>query len=191
MSGIRPESSEPGNNTLVFPSDIKNEVREIGEQAVWSLSSCKPGFGIEQLRDDNFDTYWQSDGPQPHLITIQFRKKTLVRFVSVYTDYKADESYTPNKISVRVGNDFHDLRQMELVELDEPTGWINIELKNNEHFVKTFMIQISILANHQNGRDTHIRQIKVFAPNLECKDMSMPNASQFSSIETAMFCRIR
>lgn len=32
---------------------------EIGREACWSLSSAKPGFGIEQLRDDNLDTYWQ------------------------------------------------------------------------------------------------------------------------------------
>lgn len=77
-------------------------VREIGSQAVWSLSSCKPGqlqtrctvccvhtvmrlviltlllhtcagFGVDQLRDDNLETYWQSDGSQPHLVNIQFR----------------------------------------------------------------------------------------------------------------------
>ena len=32
---------------------------EIGSQAVWSLSSSKPGFGIAQLRDDSTTTYWQ------------------------------------------------------------------------------------------------------------------------------------
>lgn len=32
---------------------------EVGREACWSLSSAKPGFGIEQLRDDNLDTYWQ------------------------------------------------------------------------------------------------------------------------------------
>ena len=74
MSTQRPESSEGSG---IFQKDSKNEVREIGDQAIWSLSSCKPGFGIDQLRDDNFDTYWQSDGPQPHLVNIQFRFATL------------------------------------------------------------------------------------------------------------------
>lgn len=59
------------------------------------------GFGVEQLRDDNFETYWQSDGQLPHLVNIQFRRKTTVHDVSVYTDFKLDESYTPSKISVR------------------------------------------------------------------------------------------
>lgn len=31
------------------------------------------GFGVDQLRDDNLETYWQSDGSQPHLVNIQFR----------------------------------------------------------------------------------------------------------------------
>lgn len=34
--------------------------REIGREAVWSLSSAKPGNGVDQLRDDSTVTYWQS-----------------------------------------------------------------------------------------------------------------------------------
>lgn len=30
--------------------------------------------------------------------------------------------------------------------------------------VKAFLFQVAILTNHQNGRDTHIRQVKVFEP---------------------------
>jgi hypothetical protein len=30
--------------------------------------------------------------------------------LEIYADFKQDESYTPNKISVRAGNSFHDLR---------------------------------------------------------------------------------
>ncbi len=40
-------------------AETKKDKQEIGDQAVWSLSSAKPGFGVEQLRDDNLDTYWQ------------------------------------------------------------------------------------------------------------------------------------
>ena len=35
------------------------QVREVGNQATWSLSSCKPGYGVHQLRDGSLDTYWQ------------------------------------------------------------------------------------------------------------------------------------
>uniref|UniRef100_A0A803VJH7 Anaphase-promoting complex subunit 10 n=1 Tax=Ficedula albicollis TaxID=59894 RepID=A0A803VJH7_FICAL len=92
-------------------------VREIGSQAVWSLSSCKPGFGVDQLRDDNLETYWQSDGSQPHLVNIQFRRKTTVKTLCIYADYKSDESYTPSKISVRVGNNFHNLQEIRVAEI--------------------------------------------------------------------------
>lgn len=33
-----------------------------------------------------------------------------------------------------------------------------------ETFVNTFMLQIAVLSNHLNGRDTHVRQIKVYGP---------------------------
>jgi anaphase-promoting complex subunit 10 len=32
--------------------------------------------------------------------------------VALYTDFRLDESYTPSKISVRVGNTFADLREV-------------------------------------------------------------------------------
>lgn len=59
---------------------VNNQTRrEIGSEAVWTLSSAKMGNGVEQLRDDNTNTFWQSDGSQPHLINIQFMKKTRVQ----------------------------------------------------------------------------------------------------------------
>ncbi len=64
--------------------------REIGGEAVWSLSTAKPGNGVDQLRDGSVDTYWQSDGTQPHLINVQFHKKMAVVDVALYLDYKLD-----------------------------------------------------------------------------------------------------
>ena len=69
--------------------------REIGDLAVWSLSSAKHGNGVQQLRDDSNSTFWQSDGQQPHLVNIQFLKKTRVSELALYLDFKTDESYTP------------------------------------------------------------------------------------------------
>ena len=107
-------------------------VREVGCQATWSLSSCKPGFGVEQLRDGCCDSYWQSDGQLPHLVNIQFRRKTTIQSVAIYTDYKLDESYTPTRVSVRGGTNLNDLQEIEVVDLTEPTGWIVIPLKVRE-----------------------------------------------------------
>ena len=67
------------------------------------------------FRDNNTDTYWQSDGPQPHLVNIQFHKKVeeraeggrlkclqvSIKEIAMYCDFKLDESYTPSKISYK------------------------------------------------------------------------------------------
>lgn len=55
------------------PSDASS--REIGNLAVWTVMSAKPGNGVELLRDNRDDTYWQSDGVQPHVVNIQFQRK--------------------------------------------------------------------------------------------------------------------
>jgi anaphase-promoting complex subunit 10 len=44
--------------------------------------------------------------------------------------------------------------------------------------LRTFFLQIVILAMHQNGRDTHIRQVKIFAPReTNVLDWSIPEAT--------------
>lgn len=143
--------------------------REIGELAVISLSTAKVGNGVEQLRDGNLDTYWQSDGPQPHLVNIQFQKKMRITGLAIYCDYKMDESYTPSKISIRAGTHFHDLQEVHEMELEEPTGWVNVNLWSQlpggeRKTLGAYIVQLAVIANHQNGRDTHIRQIHVFGP---------------------------
>lgn len=68
------------------------------------------------------DTYWQSDGQLPHLVNIQFQRKTTVSDIYIYIDYKLDESYTPSRISIRIGTHFNDLQEIEVVPLSEPCG---------------------------------------------------------------------
>jgi len=140
-------------------------IREVGCQAIWSLSTCKPGFGVDQLRDQSLENYWQSDGQLPHLVNIQFRRKMTVRDICIYTDFRLDESYTPSKISVRCGTHFNDLQEVEVVEVTEPSGWVQIFLKDiRDRPICTFMLQLAVLSNHQNGRDTHLRQIRIHSP---------------------------
>lgn len=77
---------------------------------------------MERLRDNYIETYWQSDGQLPHLVNIQFQRKTTVNQIYIYTDYKLDESYTPSRISIRSGTHFNDLQEIEIIDLSEPTG---------------------------------------------------------------------
>ncbi|XP_030371288.1 anaphase-promoting complex subunit 10 [Scaptodrosophila lebanonensis] len=166
-------------------------VREVGAQAVWSLSSCKPGFGVERLRDNIMDTYWQSDGQLPHLVNIQFHKRTNISQIYIYTDYKLDESYTPSRISIRSGTNFNDLQELQVIDLSEPTGWVQIPIKDgNVKSIRTFMLQIAVISNHQNGRDTHMRQIRIHAP-VEGKHYPLELFGKFGTVDFQKFATIR
>ena len=53
------------------------------------------------------------------------------------------------------------------VELTEPVGWVTLELNDptdRDKLLRTHLLQLKVLSMHQNGRDTHIRQLKVFGP---------------------------
>ena len=64
-------------------------LREIGKEALcWQLSSAKPGNGVEQIRDQSTDTYWQSDGvSQPHLIQVHFARRVAISHICLYLDF--------------------------------------------------------------------------------------------------------
>lgn len=185
-----PEQKDP-NDGFINLGDC-GVVREIGSHAVWSLSSCKPGFGVDQLRDNSLETYWQSDGPQPHLVNIQFRRKTTLLDIGLFADYKLDESYTPSRVSIRAGNHFHDIHEIELIELNEPGGWSVVPmLDSNGKPIRAFLVQIAILSNHQNGRDTHIRQIKIHSPVNDSAITALPYGTRFRTVELAQHSCIR
>ncbi|CAH7686763.1 anaphase-promoting complex, subunit 10/DOC domain-containing protein [Phakopsora pachyrhizi] len=163
---------------------------DLGDQGLWSVSSAKPGYGVNQLRDDSISTLWQSEGPQPHFIRIEFPKKTAVTQISIYVDMAMDDSYTPCKLAISVGTFKHDLQVIKAVELKNPRGWQNIRLSSESEdeeepessddsdedvdddtdtFIKGHLFQVAVLANHLNGKDTHIRCLKIFGPRAQAK----------------------
>uniref|UniRef100_A0A6B2LMD9 DOC domain-containing protein n=1 Tax=Arcella intermedia TaxID=1963864 RepID=A0A6B2LMD9_9EUKA len=142
------------------------------------------------MRDDNLDTYWQSDGEQPHYINIQFMKKMMIEEIAIYLSYKLDESYTPQTISIRQGTTFHDLQEIKLVTYEQPEGWVPIKLtQEGKGELHTNFIQICILSNHLSGRDTHIRQIKIYGPTKSLTNtLKIP---QFESVDFSMYSTLR
>lgn len=126
--------NENDNNYLILrngnsskPESDKNK-REIGEYGIWSLSSAKVGNGVEQLRDENTNTFWQSDGAQPHYVIINFLKNYRINEIWIYLDYKTDESYTPSRISIKIENTFNEMIEVKLIDFEEPAGWFKISL---------------------------------------------------------------
>lgn len=108
------------NYSTVFlpgPSKLATSYPDIGHLAKWTVSSHKFGFGIECLRDDDPDTFWQSvivffvfgvsygetfvsnqcssDGPQPHFITVQFSKKVAIQVNQYYSSFKCRGIFFP------------------------------------------------------------------------------------------------
>ena len=56
------------------------------------------------------------------------------------------------------------------VEVSEPAGWLHINLEthslnNDVDCLKCHILTISVTKMHQNGRDAHIRQVKVHSPS--------------------------
>ncbi len=57
-------------------------------------------------------------------------------------------------------------------------------------FLKAYCLQLGIMANHQNGRDTHVRGIKVFAPQ---QDALQPLHQEvgFSTVDFSQYATVR
>lgn len=173
--------SNPTLESLLHLRDLSKDVIS------WNLSSAKPGNGVEQIiSDPSVETYWQSDGAQPHKIGIHFGRRVAVSHVCLYLDYNLDESYTPKTVQIKTGMTIQDLKDVTgSVDLHEPVGWCILPLSappdpleemtlqstdqeedddDCNRPIKTHLVEISILAMHQNGRDTHVRRVKLFGP---------------------------
>lgn len=108
------------------------------------------------------------------------------------------------QVSFRVGNSYYDLQEIKTVELEEPQGWVVIPLAHRPRdaeggaeggggppgFVRAHCLQIAVLSNHQNGRDTHLRQVKVFGPRVDVT-RSADQPFSFEEPEFSMYARVR
>lgn len=50
---------------------------------------------------------------------------------------------------------------------EEPRGWVDVDLDGvgvgGKAELRAFVVQVRVLENHQNGKDTHVRGVQVFA----------------------------
>ncbi|KAI4748153.1 galactose-binding like protein [Aureobasidium sp. EXF-12298] len=156
-------------------------LKEISSLASWTVSTSKPGCGVAALRHPSSSLFWQSDGPQPHLLTVHFFKQVAVAHIRIYLDFENDESYTPTRMQFWAGTGLHDLIEFADMQFEQPRGWIPIDFsqvgpieeEDNEYpdsidwskrpLLRCFILQVRILENHQNGKDTHLRGLQIFA----------------------------
>ncbi len=91
-----------------------------------------------------------------------------IRSIRIYLDFEADESYTPTRITWLAGTGYHDLIPFQALEFTQPKGWIDVPLDHvgggeDGKTLRAFLVQVKIMENHQNGKDTHVRGLKVYA----------------------------
>lgn len=150
-------------------------------------------------------TFWQSDGTQPHWVSIQFAERTSVCLLCVYLDHRVDESYTPRRVTLHAGSKPADLQQVGGFTLSEPCGWVTVALSSDgieasqeaarAKPLRCFLLRIVIHTMHQSGRDTHVRQLKVYSPcspaGARVSVPGKPQQVQFTSEQFHMFSCVR
>jgi anaphase-promoting complex subunit 10 len=88
--------------------------------------------------------------------------------IRIYLDFEADESYTPTRITLLAGTGYHDLIPFSSLEFTQPKGWIDVPLEGvgggpDGNTLRAFLVQVKVVENHQNGKDTHVRGLKIYA----------------------------
>ncbi|KAJ2805697.1 hypothetical protein H4R20_001982 [Coemansia guatemalensis] len=165
---------------------------EITTTGVWSASSTKHGLGITNLYDSNIETFWQSDGKQPHSISVQFPTRQHVHSLSLYLDIDKDESYTPCKICILSGTSQRDMQLLQETEFaSEPRGWIDFALSDVDGPLMAHYLRIELPLNYENGRDVRVRQIRILGPPASEQQFRANQTLPFTSPEFFMFDTIR
>ncbi len=122
----------------------------------------------------------------PHTVTVQFAKRVAVERLLLFTNYSIDESYTPSKIQILAGSLEADLSEVCVVSFNKPIGWLHIIFNGirADAVLKCFVLRLVVLSNHQDGKDTHIRLIKVFGRKQAPR--SVPAEAPFLSAESGV-----
>ena len=87
------------------------------------------------------------------------------------------------------------------VELEDPTGWVCLPLGVPQSAdptdidiatgTKAFLLQVRVISMHQNGKDCHIRQVKVFGPRAAPRVMGNCTLDMFQSEEARQYAHLR
>lgn len=120
----------------------------------------------------------------------------------MYIDSNLDESYTPTKIGVEAGYGSSNIIEFAEMILTDPAGWQDVDFSNvgaatpfrnrfgqieEENVLHTFKIHFLIKENFQNGKDTHLRGVRVYVRHTDRDkaydgDVSVPVAVQKSKV---------
>lgn len=166
-----------GQNTftegLRYFASNQDTMTDVTNLGFWKVSTSRPGNGIYNALNDNPMTFWQSDGGQPHEIRVVFGMVLDISLVAIYLSLDTDESYTPRLFKIYAGHGPADAELYKTFVVERMNGWLGIRFSDNRHDSKLRCQYIKLVfpINHENGKDTRVRGIRVFArpdkPNVE------------------------
>ena len=99
------------------------------------------------------------------------------------------------------------LQELHLIELEDPSGWITIPLSattpsepppadgdspqdaQSSAPLCAFFLQLAVLTNHLNGRDTHVWEVHVYGPRTVEAEAILP--LKMTSPEFSMYAMIK
>lgn len=95
-----------------------------------------------------------------------------IREIRFYVDYDQDESYTPTRILFRSGTSENNMLRFASMDLVSPKGWQKVPLEGvgggpDGNTLFCWVLQVAVMENHQNGKDTHLRGIRIFAVDVD------------------------
>ncbi|AQZ16872.1 DOC1 (YGL240W) [Zygosaccharomyces parabailii] len=166
----------------LFDTDSLSNVNHL---AYWKPSSYKVGNPIDHALDDNPESFWQSDGIQPHQLDISFSKRMDIVMMALYFSLIADESYTPRLVKIYVGHSPSDALFYKTLEVRNVNGWVALTFEDNrssDSLLKCQFIRIVFPVNHENGKDTHLRGIRVFGSS---KKMAVETSEWMQSLASS------
>ena len=102
------------------------------------------------------------------MLTLHFFKLVKIVRLRVYLDFALDESYTPTRMEFWGGwSSDYGLVQFAEWTGEQPRGWQEISLEGcgvqGRAEVRCMVLQVRVIENHQNGKDTHVRGLQVFS----------------------------
>ncbi|KAF0993015.1 hypothetical protein HZS_9 [Henneguya salminicola] len=173
------------NDSILFDScnfTLLKSNSDIAGSAVFAASSAREGFGLENVRDDNRNSYWQSNGALPHHIDIIFPRFTKISTIFMYIS-PSDESYAPCQVIIQAGTDFNDLQTVFVQETSLFYYWQELILKSKNSYIEAIVLRVVILNNHYNGIDSRLRQLLICGPEDKMpKDVVFQDISHLSTM---------
>lgn len=147
-----------------------DNVTNISNFGYWKPSSSKQNFEIKNALNDKLEDFWQSDGVQPHYVDVYFSKGVEIKKIAIFLSTIADESYTPRLINIYAGHSESDLCFYKTLMIESVNGWVGLTFEDNrewDHLLKCQFLRFTFPVNHENGKDTHLRGIRIYSPSIQ------------------------